>query len=343
MIPLIGAAIASGVISGGASIFGGRRQQAAANAQAAAQMQFERENMFHQNQVAIDMMHAQQSYNSAEAEKARGFNAAEAEKSRSWSGSQAVEARDWSAAQAGIERTFNAEEAAKNRAFQEEMSNTQYQRAMKDMKAAGLNPMLAFSQGGAGNVSGATASSSAPSASAPSGAQASGPAASSGGGSPSGLARGAQAQQFNYLASGVSTAAQVGQMVAGLELMNAQTAKIKAETMEAVFNQEKFRYMLEEGHAAKHGRASTLLETSRAAEGQEKSWLAEEINKAAKYDTRRSKAGAETQEYGVTAAKADAEFQQMMLEMMKGGNSSAGLIEKALRLFLPALMKGFSK
>lgn len=60
-------------------------------------------------------------------------------------------------------RQFSAAQAKGQMDFQERMSNTQYQRAMSDMKAAGLNPMLAYAQGGAGAPGGAMGS--APSAS----------------------------------------------------------------------------------------------------------------------------------------------------------------------------------
>lgn len=68
----------------------------------------------------------------------------------------AVEMR-FNSAQAEAQRQFTSAEAQKNRDWQERMSNTAYQRAVQDMKSAGLNPYLAYSQGGASTPSGSTA------------------------------------------------------------------------------------------------------------------------------------------------------------------------------------------
>jgi hypothetical protein len=74
-------------------------------------------------------------------------NSAQAEANRAFQAEQSRQSMDFSAEQAKIQRDF-----------QERTRANQYQTAVADIKAAGLNPMLAYAQGGAGTLSGAAGS-----------------------------------------------------------------------------------------------------------------------------------------------------------------------------------------
>lgn len=71
---------------------------------------------------------------------------------------QAALTREFNAAEAEKLRQFNSAEAKANREFQERLSSTAYQRAAEDLRKAGLNPYLAYSNGGASTPVGSTAS-----------------------------------------------------------------------------------------------------------------------------------------------------------------------------------------
>lgn len=53
--------------------------------------------------------------------------------------------------------SYNSAQALADRQFQEHMSSTAYQRAVEDMRKAGLNPILAYAQGGASTPGGSGA------------------------------------------------------------------------------------------------------------------------------------------------------------------------------------------
>ncbi len=100
-----------------------------------------------------------------------------------------------SKAEARKNRRFQRTEAGKQRVFQERMRNTEWQAGIADMQAAGLNPALAYSQGGASAPMGASGS-------------------------------GAQADIDDMITPAVSSAMQIKRMKADIDNTEARTGNI---------------------------------------------------------------------------------------------------------------------
>lgn len=106
------------------------------------------------------------------------FEQSSANQGMQFNAEQAQINRDWQTAANKLAMDFSAKEAALNRQWVDQQRSTAYQTAIADMKAAGLNPIFAASNGGAAVISGSIGSGVSSSGSSASGYAASGSKAS---------------------------------------------------------------------------------------------------------------------------------------------------------------------
>lgn len=134
------------------------------------------------NSLGSDRLAEQYAFNSAQAAMANNFTEMMWDKSAAWNEMMWQRNADWNEMMWGKQSEFNAAEAQKNRDWQQMMRDTAYQAAVKDMEAAGLNPILAVTGGGiqTGAGGGGAASVGLPSMGAPSMSGAAGAMASGG-------------------------------------------------------------------------------------------------------------------------------------------------------------------
>ena len=128
----------------------------------------------------------------------------------SFSAGEAHKLRDWQEQMMEEQYGMNKHLADRQMDFQNYMSNTAFQRSVKDLSEAGLNPMLAYMKGGASTPSGSGGSVGLPSGSSPSTVS--------------------PPRMENVLQAGANSAFRASELSATVANMYALNDKIKAET-----------------------------------------------------------------------------------------------------------------
>lgn len=297
------------------------------------------------NTSSIDMFESSKTYNREEAEKARLFNAEQALLQREAATRERWGAQDFNQAMMYEQARLGQEETQRNRDYQERMSNTSYQRAVGDMTAAGLNPMLAYSQGGASTPSGSAASVSSASSSGASQSSASGSGASAPG------APKLNPVTRNAVGSTISGAIDGAMKIAQLDRMDAETKNIEANTVGKEYQNRVDVQLIEsrirnyktetEGKALTFRQNLDLEEIRNKAERAQREFDMRRLSKDG-YEEQMQKLNQQLTELGVPKAKAESDFYKetgslgkyigLVLDLLGMGNSAAGLAGKAKML-----------
>lgn len=209
---------AAGLAGAGLSYYGGQQANAASRSAANAQMAFQNIETAEARAFAMEQREAQEHFG---------------REMTTWEQNFARES-------AGRQEAFQRETLNSAQAYNTMMSNTAFQRSVADMKAAGLNPMLAYTQGGATSPTTSGASGAAMHAG---GASGSAPTV----GAPSGASYRAE----NTLSGAVSSATQLARIGLELDQLQANVDQTKATTALNNVQQDQVR-------------ANTAVETARA-------------------------------------------------------------------------------
>lgn len=199
----------------------------------------------------------------------------------------------------------NLELQQRQLAWQEKMANSEWQRGVADMKAAGMNPMLAFSQGGA----------SSPSVSA------------------------ATAQPVDALARSVSSAGEKAAQAIALQQQQANTRLILEQARKAGSEADVAAVTARNAEHRQHWeiqeirkRIEGIISTFQLTDQQRR-----QLHELLPFLTRSARAEATISELGIPSAQAEAEWWKKMGDM--GASGSSGTVIKEVMNAIIQMMR----